>query len=118
VQGPKPVAAGAAKIHGEGRRGDPAHLGSHGLDRADKFRNRGLSRRQRDQKRFDLVVIGAAAQKRAEDARGFLGGERRLRQTRKIENLRHRASARKLARSAWPFSEAMLSGWNCTPWTG
>ncbi len=26
-----------------------------------------------------------------------------------------RASARKLASSVWPCSEAMLSGWNCTP---
>ena len=28
------------------------------------------------------------------------------------------ASSRKLASSSWPCSEAMLSGWNCTPCTG
>src|SRR4029078_6475791 len=28
------------------------------------------------------------------------------------------AISRKLASSAWPCSEAMLSGWNCTPCTG
>ena len=26
--------------------------------------------------------------------------------------------SRKFCSSAWPFSEAMLSGWNCTPCTG
>ena len=28
------------------------------------------------------------------------------------------ASRRKFARMSWPCSEAMLSGWNCTPWIG
>src|SRR5690606_17252061 len=32
--------------------------------------------------------------------------------------LKSRARFRKFCSSAWPFSEAMLSGWNCTPCSG
>src|SRR5690606_1502803 len=32
--------------------------------------------------------------------------------------VKSRAMLRKFCRRAWPFSEAMLSGWNCTPCTG
>src|SRR5690606_21678474 len=35
-----------------------------------------------------------------------------------LRPLKSLAILRKFCRSAWPFSEAMLSGWNCTPCSG
>jgi len=98
-----------------GGAGDGLHLRLERRDRAHEFRSGGLSCRQRDEEVLDLFLAGTAAQQLTKDARRFVLAQGMVLDAQGIEKPRLIASAPGNWRAnAWPFSEAMLSGWNCT----
>ena len=86
-----------------------------------------MSRPLAYQERGDLIGLDISGHDRAESLRGFIGAQRRS-MVQAMESMlecvvaahagtreNSCAMVRKFLSSAWPFSLAMLSGWNCTP---
>src|SRR5262249_37996462 len=123
------VAAGAAGVDRAGRRLDLHHLGPHGAHGAGQLRHRLAAHAQRHKEAADLRrrriaghqdVEGLRRLVLVEGAPGGDGSEQRLEvgHATALLGAFSPASRRKFPRRRWPCSEAMLSGWNCTPWIG
>src|SRR5262249_47577707 len=115
-----PVAARAAQVDRARRRLDALHMIAHGVRGADDLVDGRAAPGLRQQERREVVLRHLAGHDRVEGARRLPGIEHGAVDDALEERIhaRSRASLRKLASSAWPFSDAMLSGWNCTPCTG
>ena len=117
------VAAGADDVDGTGRCFDPHHARAHHLGSAGDLVHRLAAHAQRHQE--DPPICDGVASPDDHDVEGLRGPHLACVETVRdlvdegfqISHQRALASSRKFASSAWPCSEAMLSGWNCTPWT-
>ena len=109
IERAKPVAAGAAQIHGALGRAHGAHMGAHGAGRADQFLHGGAAVGGSSQVQCQFFVAQTAFEDFIEQFLGLRCVQRLFRR-RKECGLAHAVSLRKLASRAWPFSEAMLSG--------
>ena len=109
---------------------DGAHGAAHRPRRADDLVHRGPAHGQRGEERRDARLADVAPHHGGEgagDSAASSDARRRPRASAPSANsarahagTRAKSSrvSRKFCSSAWPFSEAMLSGWNCTPCTG
>ena len=102
------------------------HRGAHGRHRADEFRPPSACARRSAVRKATISSSRERARHRWRRTRAPASSAssgcacRRGRSERNImpAHARSRGDLRKFSSRAWPFSEAMLSGWNCTPWTG
>ena len=142
IQGAVQVAAGAAQIDGAVRNRDRAHRMAHGACGPRKFLRGGLAHGEGCEKGSHADGRNLAGHQQRKRARGrllaqFLAGRQHLQN--RAETVRHRfplrqagakqkrcarhagmrawsrVMVRKFCSSACPCSDAMLSGWNCTP---
>src|SRR5581483_5233417 len=130
--------AGADHVDRVGRGLDLEHFRPHRRDGAGDLVDGLAADAQRHQEAADLRRRRVA---RHDDAERLLGlgprqrlsrrslGDERLEvglrllahagtRSRRLRAFQAAAISRKLPRMRWPCSEAMLSGWNWTPWTG
>ena len=129
IQRAVPVAAGAAAIDRAGAARDRNHMAAHHPDSRRQLLGRFAACRQPHQRRADLGRACRAGDDRLEQL--FRLRPRRVRRlgrrrasigwsavngfTLPSSSPPDRGNSRNMS---WPYSEAMLSGWNCTPWIG
>ena len=104
---------GAHGARGAGDLGDglAAHAQRH--EEPAHLRRRRVARHHRVERGGGLVLARAARRRRRLPSSALNCGD-----VGHAATLSAGGEARKLRSSAWPPSEAMLSGWNCTPWIG
>ena len=111
------VAAGAAQVNRIVRRIHRQHVIAHGTGRAGNLRHGGFAVGGGGEIGQQLLVAQLAFENPVEQAFGFCGAERFFANPHQVKNVAHagclaksRARVRKFCKSAWPFSDAMLSG--------
>ena len=123
VQRPLAVAPGADDVHRPFGRVDRDTFGPHHRSGGGDFLHGFAPRAQGHQEPADLAGRGVTFEQNRERLFGLSAGQRPVgrRMDQGFKGVTHARTGtmfRKLRSRACPCSDAMLSGWNCTPWIG
>src|SRR5687768_15221995 len=123
IVGARSIAAGADNVDGIGGRLHGRHLLAHDLDGAGDLIDRLAAHPERHEEAPDLRRRGFARHQHVEGRPRLVARQGRAacrlgNEGFEVRHVSAPACWRKFFNRAWPCSEAMLSGWNWTPWMG